>query len=132
MNLDEIVEKFVKTINKHDADAVCELITDDHEFIDSGGERYKGIDAMRKGWSAYFTMMPDYKIDIADIFVSDNTVVMFGKASATYSIDGKLRPENYWEIPAAWRAKVENSKVKEWQVFADLEPVRKIIKRNSK
>ena len=68
MNLDEIVERFVKTINKHDAEAVCQLITEDHVFIDSGGEKYQGLETMKEGWAAYFKMMPDYKIDIADIF----------------------------------------------------------------
>ena len=38
-----------------------------------------------------------------------------------------LRPENRWEIPAAWQANIRGERVAVWRVFADLEPVRRIL-----
>jgi hypothetical protein len=39
-----------------------------------------------------------------------------------------LRPENHWEIPAAWKAVIADEKIKLWQVFADNTPVEKIAR----
>jgi limonene-1,2-epoxide hydrolase len=71
-------------------------------------------------------------------------VVMLGKARGTYchpsdedlspgtpgkSFDGKLKAENRWETPAAWRAVVEGGLVAEWRVYTDNEPMRELMRR---
>jgi hypothetical protein len=48
-------------------------------------------------------------------------------AQGTYSPDGQLREENRWETPAAFRALTEEDKVMEWRVYADNEPIRRLI-----
>jgi ketosteroid isomerase-like protein len=49
---------------------------------------------------------------------------MLGLAHGTFAPDGNLKPENHWETPAAFRARIENGKVAEWRVYADNDPIR--------
>jgi hypothetical protein len=74
-------------------------------------------------------MVPDYSIIVEEIFCDGPVVVMLGKARGTYSTDGELKAENRWETPAAWRAVVEGGLVAEWRVYADNEPMRKLMRQ---
>jgi len=127
MNIEDIANQFIEAINDHDVDSLCGLMTEDHTFIDSGGDVYKGIENMRRAWSDYFKMFPDYTIDAPEFVVSGDTIVLLGKASGTCSVDGTMKAENRWEIPAAWKAVVADDKVKLWQVFADNAPIMEIM-----
>jgi ketosteroid isomerase-like protein len=129
MDTADVVERFVDAINRGDVEGICRLMTEDHRFIDSSGEVYLGKEKMRGAWIHYYSMVPDYRIEISKILVSGDTVVLFGKASGTYTSDGILKAGNHWEIPAAWRALVDGGKVKEWQIYADLAAVREIIRK---
>lgn len=125
----DIVLAFMKSINAHDAAGLATLMSEDHEFIDSLGKVVKGREAMRKGWQSYFRFCPDYGIRHDDIFENGETVVAFGKAGGTISIEGRLPPENRWETPAAWKAVVQSGLVKQWRVYADNKPVYDILAR---
>jgi hypothetical protein len=76
-------------------------------------------------------MVPDYSISHAEIFAEGNTVAMFGSAQGTFAKDGQLRKENYWKTPAAWRAVAKDGKIAVWQVYADNEPIRAIMRKYS-
>ena len=128
----EIVIRFITAINSHNIDSISDLISEDHKFTDSLGNVFRGKDVMRKGWTNYLHLFPDYKIDIDEIYYDGNKVMFTGKAYGTYHSSGELSKDNHWEISAAWRALVENGKVKEWQVFGDNKQVYKIIERNIK
>ena len=54
----------------------------------------------------------------------------FGSASGTYNGKRGLVPGNRIEMPAAWRAVVENGKVKLWQAYADWTEGSGIINEN--
>ena len=56
---------------------------------------------------------------------------IFGSAQGTFSKDGQLRKENFWHTPAAWRAVVKDNKLALWQVYADNEPIRAIMRKSS-
>ena len=131
MDIEKIANKFIEAINRHDIEAIGELMSEDHTFVDSGGDVYKGNEQMRQGWADYFRMFPDYEIEAPEFVVSGDTVILLGRACGTYSTDGKLRPENHWEIPAAWKAVVVDEKIKLWQVFADNTPVADIMKKEN-
>lgn len=131
MSIEDIVSRYVAAINCHDPDAIAELLTENHRSIDSGGAVFTGREVMRQAWLGYFNMVLDYSISVSEVFTGKNTVAMFGMASGTYTSDGTISPENYWETPAAWRAVVDHGKISEWQVFADLEPLREIIRKDS-
>jgi hypothetical protein len=74
-------------------------------------------------------MVPDYTIAHSDIFANGEIVAVFGSAQGTFSKDGALRREDFWKMPAAWRAIVKDGKVARWEVFADNEPIRAIMRK---
>jgi ketosteroid isomerase-like protein len=125
----ETVLKFEQLINSRSPDAICGLLTEDSVFIDSLGNRAAGMDYLRKAWAGYFKMVPDYLISHSDIFSSGETVAMLGSAQGTFSKGGPLNNEDFWKTPAAWRAVVKDGKIALWQVFADNEPIRAIMRR---
>ena len=129
MNPVDTVIQFLECINRHDADRLAELMTEDHVFIDSLGQAVRGREKMRAGWAAYFRMVPDYSIAVEETFCDGPVVVMLGVAQGTYAPDGQLREENRWKTPAAFRAFVEDGKVAEWRVYADNEPMRRLMRK---
>lgn len=50
----EVVLKLEGHINARDAEAICALMTDDGEFIDSLGNRLQGQAKLRAAWEGYF------------------------------------------------------------------------------
>ena len=126
----QVVQAFVAAINRQDAAGLAEWMTDDHTFIDSGGTTETGRDKMRSGWEGYFQMFPDYRVTIGNMVADGDFVAAFGSAFGTYNGKRGLVPENRIEMPAAWRAIVENGKVKLWQVYADWSEGGKIIEQD--
>jgi ketosteroid isomerase-like protein len=127
----DIAMQFVDAISRQDVDGIYELMSTDHIFIDGMGNTVRGRETMKTGWISYFKMVPDYKIEVEEVFGSGHIVVLLGKASGTYSLDGNLKTGNHWEVPAAWRAEVAGDKIRQWQVYADNEPIRQIIRREN-
>jgi len=110
--------------------ALAELMTPQHRFIDSLGGVTEGREAMRAGWTGYFRMVPDYAIEIEETFCDGPVVVMLGVVGGTYAPDGQLLEENRWRTPAALRAVIEDGKVAEWRVYADNEPIRQRMRES--
>jgi ketosteroid isomerase-like protein len=125
----EVVLKFEQLINSRNPDAVCGLLTEDSVFIDSLGNRVAGLESQRKAWAGYFKMVPDYSISHAEIFANGETVAVFGSAQGSFSKDGQTKKEDFWKTPAAWRAVIRDDKIALWQVFADNEPIRAIMRK---
>jgi limonene-1,2-epoxide hydrolase len=139
----EVARQFVEAINRQDVNALAELMTPDHRFTDSLGNTARGRESMREGWKLYFQMVPDYRLQIDETYVNDSAVVMLGIAGGTYSHgfesvratgmpivlpDGTTKRTNTWQTPAAVRARIEDGKVAEWRIFADNEPIRKLMR----
>jgi ketosteroid isomerase-like protein len=131
----EIAMDFIKRINAGDVNALCELMTEGHIFQDALGKRFMGRETMRQGWTAYFRCVPDYKVHAEEFFQTKNVLAIFGDASGTYvgnaSSGGKSgnqpSAENFWQVPAAWRAVVDGGLISEWRVYADNQPLRKLM-----
>ena len=123
------VLKFEQLINTQKPEAVCSLLTEDSLFIDSLGNRIQGMAKLRSAWEGYFKMVPDYTISHEEIIANGHIVVMFGTAQGTFSRGGQIKKENYWKTHAAWKAVVKDEKIAVWQVFADNEPIREIMRR---
>jgi len=115
----KIVEAFIGAINRRDPAEISELMAEDHTFVDPAGRIVSGREDMIAGWRAYFQMFPDYKIQVENILANKTLVAVFGSASGTYNGKRGLVPANKIEMPAAWKAVVENGKIKLWQVYAD-------------
>lgn len=115
----DVVNAFVAAINRRSPPEISDLMTEDHTFVDSRGTVESGRQKMTAGWREYFRMFPDYTIHVETILADHDLVAVFGSASGTYN--GKRGPvlENRIEMPAAWRAVVQNGKVRRWQVYAD-------------
>ena len=128
MNLVQAARSFVDAINAHDPVAIVALTTADHRFIDSLGHTI-AADKLASAWQSYFRMVPDYRITVTRWIADDDNIVALGTASGTFTSDGTIHPENAWSTPAAWRALIRDGKVAEWQVYADNEPIREIMKR---
>jgi ketosteroid isomerase-like protein len=126
-DLVRIVLRFVNEINRHDLPAMLALISDDHQFVDGLGHELRGRDRLRDAWNTYFEWFPDYRILIEDHLQVGIVVALFGSASGTYALDGELSPTRRWKIPAAWKAVVRNEHIERWQVYADNEPVWKVM-----
>jgi SnoaL-like domain len=123
----EVAMEFIKRVNCGDANSVCELMTEDHIFQDPLGKRFLGREKMRAGWTAYFKMISDYQIRAEEFFQTDNRLAIFGSASGTYVVNGNKLPEKFWEVPAAWAVVVRDGLVAEWRVYADNQPLRKLM-----
>ncbi len=130
MSVEDTANKFVAAINSHDVNAIGQLMSEDCVYIDSDGTAYDDVEQMIQGWPGYYKMFPDYKVEITETFVSGDTVVLLGTASGTYTSDGTLKPENHWEIPAAWKAIVAGDKIKLWQWIADNSIVAEIMRKD--
>jgi len=84
------LEEFVRCINAHDPKGIVSLCTTDHLFIDSLGSEMSGREFLQQAWAGYFSLFPDYRIDI-DAAVSQNAVVLAcGFASATHGTIEKV------------------------------------------
>lgn len=127
-----IVQMFNNAINEGDIDTLSSLMTDNHTFIDSAGTVISGAEKAAEGWKRFFAMFPDYKNNFENIFQKGNMVIAVGSACGTYKGHRGLVPENRIEMPAAWKAIVENEKIKEWQVYADWTKGWKIIEEDKK
>jgi limonene-1,2-epoxide hydrolase len=114
-----VVQAFIAAINRRNPSEISELMTEDHTFVDSAGRVESGREKMAAGWDAYFRMFPDYAIRVESILAGNELVAVFGSAAGTYKGKRGCVSENRIEMPAAWRAVVENGKVKVWQVYAD-------------
>ena len=126
--MDPTVEAFIACINRQDVDGLCRLMTADHLFVDGLGQEVRGREAMRAGWPTYFGMVPDFQITITDCVEHGPVTAMFGRAGGTYAPGGRISLENRWDTPAAWKAVVRDALVAEWRVFADNEPIRRLMR----
>lgn len=134
-NMNETVESvahaFVRAINRQDADALADLMTEEHRFIDSLGNIVEGQEKMRTAWTKYFRLVPDYTVAVEETLSDGHVVLMLGMAQGTYSPDGQLRPENHWGTPTAFRAFIQDQKVAEWRVYCDNEPIRQRMAKSA-
>jgi ketosteroid isomerase-like protein len=124
---ESLAHAFVRAINRQDVEAMMALMSHDHRFIDSLGNIVEGSDKMGAGWLAYFRMVPDYALAIEETYCDGPIVLMLGLAQGTFTRDGKLDPANRWQTPIAIRATAEDGKVTEWRVYADNEPMRRLM-----
>ncbi|MGP0020035.1 MAG: nuclear transport factor 2 family protein [Candidatus Sulfotelmatobacter sp.] len=126
-----VVLEFMDRINAADVDGLCRLMTEAHVFTDGLGNSFSGRENMRAGWKTYFSWFPDYRVSHEEIFQEHDSVAVFGTASGTFAVNGKLPAENHWKIPAAWKAVVRDGQIAEWCVYCDNQLARKLMGEKS-
>jgi ketosteroid isomerase-like protein len=116
------LDEFVRCINAHDPKGIVSLCTADHIFIDSLGSQLSGRERLQQAWAGYFSLFPDYRVDVETVASGNAVVLACGFASATHAASKKS-----WSIPVAWRAIVRDGQIAEWQVYADNKPVYELL-----
>jgi len=127
-----IVQSFNNAINEGNVKLLSSLMAEDHTFIDASGASHSGIKEMTEGWKDFFRLFPDYKNNFENILQDGKLVVALGTACGTYNGNRGVIPENRIQWTAAWKAIVENNKIKVWQVYADWTEAMKIIEEDQK
>jgi ketosteroid isomerase-like protein len=123
----DVVLRFIERINAHDVQGMCALMSADHRFVDSLGEELRGREEMRRAWLRYFYLFPDFSITCHQVLHRNEDLALFGTAQGSYAVGSPVPVENRWQMPAAWHAVVRDGLVAEWQVYADNEPVRRLM-----
>jgi|ERR1700685_591154 len=124
----QVTKAFVDRINAGDAAGLAALMTDDHRFIDSLGNVVAGRETMKNGWVGYFKMVPGYHLAAEQWLFDGVVVVMLGTASGGHCPEGAAESIGNWSTPAACRAVVRDELVAEWRVYADNEPIRRLMR----
>jgi ketosteroid isomerase-like protein len=74
------VDQFNQAFNRHDADSLAKLLTEDTVFEDTSpapdGRRIEGKSAVVDFWRGWFARNPDARFEAEDVFVSDNRAVV--------------------------------------------------------
>lgn len=125
----DLVLGFVDAVNARDLEEMLSLMSDEHRFIDSDGAEINGKEGLCRAWAGYFALVPDYRIEVEEIYAGKKRVVLVGTATGTYSPDGKTRQEDRWKVPAAWRAVVQGGRIAVWQVFVNPGPILRIMRK---
>jgi ketosteroid isomerase-like protein len=107
-----VVDRFNETLNRHDADALALLLTDDTVFEDTSpapdGKRIEGKAAVAAFWREWFGRNPDARFEAEEIIVSgDRAVVRW--------VYRKIRNGQPWHLRG-----VDVFIVREWKVAAKL------------
>ena len=107
-------------------------MAEDFLFIDTWANEIHGRENMKSSWEGYFEWFPDYLIEAGDILECSDIISVFGFAGGTYHGKETKDKKNYWRLPAAWKVKTKNGKIKHWQVYSDSKIPFDIINMNDK
>ena len=94
-NTHRVINNFNEAFNRHDADALAALLTDDTVFEDTSpapdGRRIDGKAAVVDFWRAWFAQNPDAHFDAEEVIVTgDRAVVLW--------VYRKMRNGQPWHI----------------------------------
>jgi ketosteroid isomerase-like protein len=105
-----VATRFNDCINRRDADALVDLMTSDHRFIDAEGSTVSGKQACLEAWQGFFDAFPDYRNVFTSLTARGGVVTIVGHSECT---DPRLAG------PAIWTATIEGELVAEWRVYTD-------------
>jgi ketosteroid isomerase-like protein len=129
MNPERVAREFVAAVNSHQVEALSELMTEGHVFVDSDGSRKTGRQPVCQAWADYFSMVPDYRIIIEETLARGDTLVVLGRAQGSFFRDGAAEEEPHWSVPVAWRVQVEGDRVALWQLYVNPEVMQQALER---
>jgi ketosteroid isomerase-like protein len=102
---------FNEAINQRNVDALRELMTDGHAFIDGDDNVLAGKAEVVRAWRGFFNAFPDYRNDWSQVIATRGRHVALGRSvcATDPALDG----------PAIWTARTVGGKVSEWRVYED-------------
>ena len=112
----DVTLAYVEALNRHDMNALSDIITFDHKFVDLDGEVRRNRTSVMSGWEAFFRMSPTYGVHIWDILSADDSVLLTGRAT---SKDNSMTRSEEFDRKLLFRSKVRGGKVAEWVVMKD-------------
>jgi ketosteroid isomerase-like protein len=105
-----LVNAFNACINRRDIGGLARLMTEDHAFVDTGGNAVRGKDRCTAAWTSFFESFPDYRNVFEAIELDGRVAVIVGRSSCS---DARLAGS------ALWCAKLEGMLIAEWRVYDD-------------
>lgn len=76
----DVITRFNEAFNRHDADALAEVMTDDTVFEDTSpppdGRRIQGKPAVVEHWRAWFAQNAEAVFEAEDLIVTDDRAVV--------------------------------------------------------
>ena len=126
-----VVRRFIDAIHRNCLTKLAQLLAPEHCFVDSLGHEINGREHVLAAWRGYLAMVPDYRLDVQAQLFGGGMVALFGRASGSLVLDGVAVPDSAWSMPVAVRACAADGLLTEWQVYADNEPVRAILRARS-
>jgi ketosteroid isomerase-like protein len=112
MDADDVARQaaiaFNEAINRRDLHALGELMTEDHTFVDSGGNAVAGRQRVLEAWRGFFDAFPDYRNEWTDVTSAGDTVTAVGRSVCA--------TEPALHGPATWTARTAGGLVSEWRV----------------
>ena len=118
----DVITRFIDAINLADIDTMLDCMARYHIFKDSRENTITNKELIEKAWRNYFTIFPDYRIEIAEQINNEEHIILLGYASGTYKQNSR-----FWKIPAAWHVRLQENKINLWQVYADNSVVLEIM-----
>ena len=109
-----VIERFNDAFNRHDADALAAVLSDDTVFEDTSpapdGKRIEGKAAVVEFWRGWFARNADAKFDTEDVIVSgDRAVVLW--------VYRKMRNGQPWHLRGVDVFTVRDGKVAAKQAY---------------
>ncbi len=123
----ELISEVVTALNSHSAETLSQFLANDHSFLDTGKNPITEIEKTVAAWKKTFELFPDYTIQIENQIHHSPTIAVFGIVSGSYPTKINETKKGSWKIPFAWRIRIENEKIKKWEVYADTLATNKII-----
>ena len=111
MTSSDIVIAFNQAITEQDVDKLAALMTNDHTFIDSAGQKFEGKEKAVEIWQGFFAAFPDYQNHFEKLVEKDGLVIATGKSTCSNepALDGS----------ALWTVMQRDEQVSEWRVYED-------------
>ncbi len=123
----KIVKDFLKAVNDNNIQAMESLLADNHIFIDSNENEIVGRAKVIKIWKHHFENVDAYSVKVDKMFGKDGCVVFTGEVSGF--IRDKNKADKFWSVPLAWKVKVNDGKILQWQVFENTQPIWDLLKQ---
>lgn len=105
-----VAVRFNECINRRDPDALSELMSHDHSFVDAEGGVISGRQPCLDGWRVFFASFSDYR----NIFTS-----VTARGDVATAVGHSVCSEPSLAGPTLWTAVVRHDKVAEWRVYVD-------------
>lgn len=117
MNSDNIqhIRSFYEAVNRQNIEALVSHLHDEvcGETVDV---KFEGKDAIRQSWTGFWTVYPDFKVDIKNIASNENQVM----AEVEFGGHNQSSPEKLVWYRGVWVFTFHDRRIKHWINYFNL------------